>query len=63
VEYLGHIIFHDDLHVDPKEIEMMKDWPHFKTLKISRGFSLSGYYIKFIRNYGKIEAPLTNLLK
>jgi hypothetical protein len=26
VEYLGHIVSHDGVHVDPKKIEVMKDW-------------------------------------
>ena len=34
VEYLGHIVVKDDVHMDPKKIEAMKDWPRPKTLKI-----------------------------
>jgi hypothetical protein len=50
--------------VDPKRIEAMKDWPHPKTLKSLRGFlSLTGYYRKLVKNYGKIAAPLTTLQK
>jgi hypothetical protein len=54
----------DGVRVDPKNIEAMKDWPHPKTLKILRGFlGLIGYYRKFVKNYGKIVAPLMALLK
>jgi hypothetical protein len=64
VEYLGHLVGKDSVRVDPKKIEAMQDWPHPKTLKILRGFMrLTGYYRKFVKNYGKIATPLTALLK
>jgi hypothetical protein len=64
VEYLGHLFGKDDVIVDPKKIEAMQDWPHPKTLKILWGFmGLTGYYHKFVKNYGKIVTPLTALLK
>jgi hypothetical protein len=64
VEYLGHLVGKDGVRVDPKKIESMQDWPHPKTLKILRGFLvLIGHYRKFVKNYRKIVAPLTALLK
>jgi hypothetical protein len=64
VEYLVHLVGKDDVRVDPKNIEAMQDWPHPKTLKSLRGFlGLTGYYRKFVKNYGKIIARLTALLK
>jgi hypothetical protein len=60
---LGHLVGKDGVRVDPKNIEAMQYWPHPKTLKILRGFlGLTGYYRKFVKNYGKIPAPLTALL-
>jgi hypothetical protein len=61
---LGHLVGKDGVRVDPKNIEAMQDWSHLKTLKILCGFlGLTGYYHKFVKNYGKIVAPLTSLLK
>jgi hypothetical protein len=44
VEYLGHIVGKDDIQVDPKKIEAMKDWPLLKTLKSLRGFLILTRY-------------------
>lgn len=64
VEYLGHIVGRDSVKVDPKRIQEMQEWPQSKTLKSLRGFlGLTGYYRKFVSNYGRIAKPLTQLLK
>jgi hypothetical protein len=64
VEYLGHLVGKDGVSVDPKKIEAMQDWSHPKTLKSLRGFlGLTRYYLKLVKNYGKIAPPLITLFK
>ena len=64
MEYLGHIVSHEGVKVDPNKIKSIKEWKFHTTIKQLRGFlKLTGYYRKFVKNYGRIAAPLTTLLK
>lgn len=61
---MGHIILKTGVKVDPKKIAGMQEWPISHNLKALRGFlGLTGYYRKFVQDYGMIVAPLTALLR
>lgn len=55
--YLGHWTSGED-------VKTMLQWPIPANLKEIRGFfGLTGYYRKFVKKYGEIATPLTQLLK
>lgn len=60
IEFLGHIIKHGKITVDPEKIATIRDYEVPKTLKQLRSFlGLAGYYRKFIKDFAKITKPLT----
>ena len=64
VEYLGHLISEQGVAIHAAKIENMKCWPSLNSLRALRGFlGLIRYYRRFIKDYEKINWPLTNLLK
>lgn len=49
---------------NPSKIESMINWPWPHSVKTLRGFlGLTGYYRRFIKDYGKICQPLHLLLR
>ncbi|GJS13788.1 putative reverse transcriptase domain-containing protein [Tanacetum coccineum] len=62
VQFLGHVIDSEDIHVNPAMIESIRDWESPKTpTEIRQFLGLSGYYRRFIEGFSKIAKPMTKL--
>ena len=61
---MGHIVSHEGVKVDPNKIKSIKEWKIPTTINHLRVFlKLTGYYLMFVKNCGRIVAPLATLLK
>nr|GEX89239.1 retrotransposon protein, putative, Ty3-gypsy subclass [Tanacetum cinerariifolium] len=62
VQFLGHVIDSQGIHVDPAKIESVKDWASPKSPTDIRQFlGLAGYYRRFIEGFSKMAKPITKL--
>ena len=64
VSFLGHILSHNGISVDPSKIKDVVEWVTPTTVKEVWGFlGLAGYYCRFMSDLSKIAKPLTELTK
>ncbi|GJS17882.1 putative reverse transcriptase domain-containing protein [Tanacetum coccineum] len=62
VQFLGHVINGNGIHVDPSKIEAVKNWKAPRTsTEVSSFLGLAGYYLRFIEDFSKIAKSLTIL--
>ncbi|GJU98748.1 putative nucleotidyltransferase, ribonuclease H [Tanacetum coccineum] len=62
VQFLGHLIDSQGLHIDPSKIEAVKNWTSPTTpTEIQQFLGLAGYYRRFIKDFSKIAKSLTEL--
>ncbi|GKF23632.1 putative reverse transcriptase domain-containing protein [Tanacetum coccineum] len=62
VQFLGHVIDSEGIHVDPSNIEAIMDWTSPKSpTEIHKFLGLAGYYRRFIEGFSKIAKPMTKL--
>ena len=64
IDYFGHTVSRDGVHMEKGKIQAVLQWPQPHTIKQLRGFlGLTSYYRRFIKGCASIVTPLTNLLK
>ncbi|GKC30187.1 putative reverse transcriptase domain-containing protein [Tanacetum coccineum] len=62
VQFLGHVVNRDGIHLDPSKVESVKNWMTPESPTEIRSFlGLAGYYRRFIENFSKIAKPITLL--
>ena len=64
IRFLGHIVSAEGLEPLPDKCQAVKEFPTPRKVRDVRAFlGLVGYYRKYIKNFSKIAAPLTDLTK
>jgi hypothetical protein len=64
ISYLGHVISKDGVAIDIDKVLVVAAWPVPSNVKELHNFpGMAGYYRKYVKHFGIINTPLTNLLK
>lgn len=64
VEFLGHIVGRNGIRMMQDKVQAVNEWPTPTRVTDIRAFlGTAGYYRKFIKDFSKISAPLSELTK
>ena len=64
IEYLGMIIRHNEVKMDPAKVQAIVEWTVPKNLKALQAFTgFDNFYCRFIKDFSGIARPLNDLTK
>jgi hypothetical protein len=64
IVFLGHVVIRQGSYLDPKKVQVVKDFPIPKfVINVWAFLGLTGYYKNFVCVYAKIVVPLFDLTK
>ena len=64
VDYLGYVISHNKIAMDPKKLARISEWPAPKNIRQVQSFlGFRNFYWQFIKRFSHTVKPLTNLTK
>ena len=63
LNYLGHVVGHAELKIDPSKFAVIVNWPRRKsTIEVRSFLGATEYWRKFIANFSSITTPLHALI-